>query len=131
MGVLKRMLSLHREISELMDEAASPKGCPALSDNFSLRMLKLGGFKQTRGTANSLRVLNHGVLRLVLSTSSANRSSCSIGSHGTSFSASTSILRSSVNSRKSPKKSRSRKTSEPAVFILSLIRSKCAGISVQ
>ena len=64
MGVLTRMLSLHREISELMDEAASLKGCPAFSDNFGLRMLKRGGFKQTRGTANGLRGLNHGVLRL-------------------------------------------------------------------
>src|SRR6516225_9416649 len=37
MGVLTRMLSLHREVSELMDEAASPKGCPAHSEGFTAR----------------------------------------------------------------------------------------------
>ena len=64
MGVLTRMLSLHREMSEVMDEAASPKGCPALPDSFGLGMRQLSGFKQTRGTISSLRVLNRGVLRL-------------------------------------------------------------------
>src|SRR5271168_1866520 len=54
-----------------------------------------------------------------------------MGCQGTSLSARTSILRRRVSSTKRSIKSISRKTSEPDSRILSLMRSRWAGISVQ